>query len=65
MWDGKLLSHHLKQSYDVDLGVRQCQRLFRQFGFRRRKPRPQIASADPVAQRTFKKTSGSRKKRRR
>lgn len=65
MWDGKLLSHHLKQSHDVDLGVRQCQRLFRQFGFRRRKPRPQIASADPSAQRALKKTSASRKKRRR
>jgi hypothetical protein len=49
----------------VDLGVRQCQRLVRQFGFRRRKPRPQIASADPGAQRALKETSASRKKRRR
>jgi hypothetical protein len=38
------------------LGVRQCQRLFRAMGFRRRKPRPVIAHADPKAQRAFKKT---------
>jgi len=62
MWDGKVLSYHLKGTYDIKLGVRQCQRLFRQFGFRRRKPRPQIASADPVAQEAFKKTAPSGKK---
>lgn len=57
LWDGKLLSHHLAQRYDVRLGVRQCQRLFRQMGFRRRKPRPLIANADPEKQRAYKKTS--------
>jgi len=56
LWDGKLLSHHLQQSYSVALGVRQAQRLFRTMGFRRRKPRPLIAHADPQAQRAFKKT---------
>jgi transposase len=56
LWDGKLLSHHLRQSFGVTVGVRQCQRLFRQFGFRRRKPRPVIAQADPEAQRAYKKT---------
>jgi transposase len=55
LWDGKLLSHHLEQAYDVHLGVRQCQRLFRRLGFRRRKPRPLIAQADPEAQRAYKK----------
>ena len=50
LWDGKLLSHHLHVAWDVDVGVRQCQRLFRQMGFRRRKPRPLIAKADPEAQ---------------
>ena len=54
--DGKLLAHHLRQTYGVELGVRQCQRLFRAMGFRRRKPRPLIAHADPEAQRAFKKT---------
>lgn len=56
LWDGKLLAHHLTQSYDIDLGVRQCQRIFRQMGFRRRKPRPLIAKADREAQARYKKT---------
>ena len=56
LWDGKLLHHHLAQHYDVDLGVRQCQRLFRELGFRLRKPRPLIAQSDPEAQRAYKKT---------
>lgn len=63
LWDGKLLSHHLAQSYGVHLGVRQCQRLFHQFGFRRRKPRPLIAKADPEVKIQYKKTSTSRQKR--
>jgi transposase len=56
LWDGKLLSHHLSKSYGVQLGERQCRRLFRQLGFRRRKPRPVIAKADEEAQREYKKT---------
>ena len=56
LWDGKLLSHHLAQHYQASIGVRQCQRLFHQLGFRRRKPRPLIAHADPEAQRQYKKT---------
>lgn len=56
MWDGKLLSHHLSEVYEIELGVRQCQRLFGKQGFRRRKPRPVIAKADTQAQAEFKKT---------
>ena len=55
LWDGKLLSHFIRQQFGIELGVRQCQRLFRQFGFRLRKPRPQIAKADPEKQVAFKK----------
>jgi transposase len=62
LWDGKLLSHHLSRSYGVNLGVRQCQRLFHELGFRRRKPRPLIAKADPQAQRRYKKTQPPAKK---
>ena len=57
LWDGKLLSEHLHRRYDVKLGVRQCQRLFKQMGFRFRKPRPQVAQSDPEKVRTFKKTA--------
>jgi transposase len=57
LWDGKLLAHHLRVRHGVEMGVRQCQRLFRAMGFRRRKPRPLIAKADPEAQRRYKKTA--------
>jgi transposase len=65
LWDGPLLSAYLKEHLGVTLRVRQCQRLFRQFGFRLRKPRPQIASADPLVQAAHKKTpkTGSRSHR--
>jgi len=56
LWDGKSLSAFIKKRWGITLGVRQCQRLFRQLGFRLRKPRPQIASADPVLQARVKKT---------
>ena len=59
LWDGKLLSSYIAQKYDVELGVRQSQRLFRQLGFRLRKPRPVIACADPERQSAHKKTLGN------
>lgn len=58
LWDGPLLREHLRRRYGVKLGVRQCQRLFRQMGFRLRKPRPQVAgAADPGRSEAFKKTA--------
>ena len=62
LWDGKTLSAYILQQFKTELGVRQCQRLFRQLGFRLRKPRPQIAHADPELQKEFKKneTMGKR-----
>jgi len=65
LWDGKLLSHHVQQFYGVDLGVRQCQRIFRNLGFRLRKLRPLIAKADPEKQVAFKKTPKVSKRPRR
>lgn len=56
LWDGKTLSAFIQRRYKVSVGVRQCQRLFRQFGFRLRKPRPLIARADPELQQRYKKT---------
>jgi len=53
LWDGKLLSHHLSTAYGVQMGIRQCQRLFKRLGFRLRKPRPLIAKSDPEAQRAY------------
>jgi transposase len=56
LWDGPVLSEHLRRRYGVNLGVRQCQRLFRQMGFRLRKPRPQVAQSDPLKIAAVKKT---------
>lgn len=61
LWDGKLLCAHLKQHYRVTLGVRQCQRIFKQMGFRLRKPRPQVAQSDPALVAAFKKTASTGK----
>jgi len=57
LWDGKTLSAWIDKAYGVQLGVRQCQRLFRQFEFRLRKPRPILARADPARQKKHKKNS--------
>jgi transposase len=57
LWDGRLLSAHLKKHYKIDVGVRQCQRMFHQMGFRLRKPRPQVAQADPIRVAAVKKTA--------
>jgi transposase len=61
-WDGKLLAEHLRKKYKVEIGVRQCQRMFKTMGFRLRKPRPVIANADPLLQKGFKKTSSGSEK---
>lgn len=57
LWDGKTLSAYIAQEFGVKLGVRQAQRLFRQLGFRLRKPRPLIAHADPTQQAAYKKSA--------
>ncbi len=57
IWDGKTLGAWIYQQYGVQLGVRQCQRLFRQLGFRLRKPRPLLAQADPELHAAHKKNS--------
>ena len=54
LWDGKTLSAWIDKTYGVQLGVRQCQRLFRQFELRLRKPRPVLAGADPARQKKHK-----------
>jgi len=58
LWDGKTLSAWIEKQYGIQLGVRQCQRLFRQLEFRLRKPRPVLAQAHPGRQKAHKKNSG-------
>jgi transposase len=55
IWDGKTLSTWIEQKYGVRVGIRQCQRMFRQLGFRLRKPRPALAQANPELQKDHKK----------
>jgi transposase len=57
LWDGKSLAAWIEREYGLRLGVRQCQRLFRQLGFRPRKPRPLVARADPERQQAHKTNS--------
>lgn len=57
LWDGKTLAAWIAKRYGLELGVRQCQRLFRQWGFRLRKPRPRVAPADAARQKAHKKNS--------
>lgn len=57
LWDGPTLAAFIEDRYGVSMGVRQCQRLFRKLDFRLRKPRPQIAQADPELQAAAKKDS--------
>ena len=63
LWDGPLLSSFLEKQFGVTLRARQCQRLFRSLGFRLRKPRPDVAQANPQLQAVVKKTPASGKKR--
>jgi len=60
LWDGKGLAAFIKKRYRIALGVRQCQYMFKSFGFRLRKPRPLIAQADPELQKAYKKTQKAR-----
>ncbi len=62
LWDGPLLSSFLEKQFGIVLRARQCQRLFRRLGFRLRKPRPEIAQADPLEQAIVKKTPAPRSK---
>jgi transposase len=57
IWDGKTLSAYIQIEFGITLGVRQCQRLFRDLDFRLRKPRSLIARANEKEQKAFKKKS--------
>ncbi len=58
-WDGKTLAAWIQRQYGTRLGVRQSQRLFKQLGFRLRKPGPQVAPANPESRKAHNKDSRS------
>lgn len=55
LWDGKTLAECLQRRYQVQLGIRQCQRLFHQLDTRYRLPRPAVGKGDPQRQAQHKK----------
>ena len=40
VWDGPSLSAYIKKQFNVEIGFRQCQRLFKSLGFSRIRPQP-------------------------
>lgn len=64
LWDGRSLSLFLEHRFGVQLKVRQCQRPFRQLGFRLQKPRAVIAQADAEERRAKKTPPPGRRSRR-
>lgn len=57
IWDGKSLSFYIEKTYKIELGVRQCQRLFKQLGFSLKRARPIVSKGDEQKKEAFKKTS--------
>jgi transposase len=56
-WDGKALSDYIEKTFQVTLGVRQCQRLFHKLGFGRIRPQtfPALEEGQDEARKAFKK----------
>lgn len=56
-WDGISLSDYIKNQYDIDLCVRQCQRLFHELGFSKIRPQtyPSLGESNEEERETFKK----------
>ena len=58
MWDGPNLYDYIKKKYDINLSVRQCQRLFHKLGFSLVRPQtyPSKNENNKEERETFKKT---------
>lgn len=57
VWDGPALSDYIKKTFDVELGVRACQKLFHKMGFSLIRPQtyPSLDNPDEEAREEFKK----------
>jgi len=53
-WEGKNVSHHIEKVFDVEIGVRQVQRILHKLGFSLQRPKYVFPKADPEKQREFK-----------
>lgn len=52
-WEGKNVAHHIKQRFDVELNVRQAQRLLHELGFTMQRPQYAFPKTDPEKQKDF------------
>ena len=59
VWDGPSLSEYIKETFDVSLGERQCQRLFHELGYSLIRPQsfPSKDYEDTEARNDFKKNA--------
>lgn len=63
IWDGKSLAFYIKKEFDVELGVRQCQRMFKKLGFSLKRARPIVSKGDAEKKEASKKTKRANEKR--
>lgn len=63
VWDGNSLSDLIKKKYNIELGVRQCQRLFHKLGYSKIRPQtyPSKGNEQSEAREEFLKKSGYRR----
>jgi len=52
-WEGKTVAYHVSKRFDVEMSVRQAQRLLHQLGFTLQRPRYYFQKADPRQQDDF------------
>lgn len=64
VWDGPALSSYIKSQYGVDIGIRQCQRLFHSLGYSRIRPQPYPSKGyeDTAEREDFKKNEPKSKR---
>lgn len=57
VWDGTTLSEYILETYQIELGVRQCQRIFRSLGFSKIRPQkyPSLDERNDEERDKFKK----------
>lgn len=61
VWDGPSLSKYIKDTFDIDLGVRACQKLLHKMGFALVRPQmyPSLGNPDNEARDAFKKSNAN------
>ena len=55
IWSGKVLSHFIKEEFNIELKSRQCQRLFHKLDFSLKRARPMPVKGDEKKKEAFKK----------